>query len=168
MLPWLPFIMISIGLIGAAIHQWQVATTRRLRRLLLIGFIWVLAAFCMTPTSYNFGSTAIMHYFQWGPVILNVIPFQLLDLEFWLNVALTIPLGSLLCWNFPNWRWSTIVFAGLITGLSLEGGQLILDLLVNLKRWVDIDDLLTNWLGVILGYSLVLIIRRLPGFKWLN
>ena len=52
--------------------------------------------------------------------------------------------------------------------LTLELGKFILDWLVNLKRWVDIDDVITNWAGVIIGAAGYKIARHVPGLRWLQ
>ncbi|WP_048000872.1 VanZ family protein [Lactiplantibacillus herbarum] len=170
MLAWLPFTLISILFMLMLYACWRTTTKpiRLFKQLCLILFIWIITAFCYTPTSYNFGTQLVLHYIQWGPVKLNVIPFQQMDIEFWLNVLLTVPLGGLFIWNFPDLPWRRIIWLGLLTGLTLECGQFVLDLLVNLKRWVDIDDVITNWAGFIIGAVIYKILRRLPGFRWLQ
>lgn len=170
MIAWLPFIFLSGLILTLAWQRWQLAASpiSRLKQLSLLGFIWILTAFCYTPTAYNFSGDLILHYIQWGPVKLNLVPFQQLDIEFWLNVLLTVPLGALIGWNFPHWSWRRIILLGLVTGLSLELGQCLLDWLVNLGRWVETDDLITNWVGVLIGFGLYQGICRLPGFRWLQ
>ncbi|MFB9768923.1 VanZ family protein [Lactiplantibacillus modestisalitolerans] len=167
---WLPFSLLTIFIWGLAVHQWQQATDgwTRFKRLGLLGFIWILTAFCYTPTSYNFSGDVILHYIQWGPVKLNPVPFQQLDTEFWLNVLLTVPLGGLLAWNFPNWSWRRRIAVGLLTGLTLEGGQFLFDLLAHVDRWVETDDVLTNWSGVLIGSGAYFLFRRIPGLRWLQ
>jgi glycopeptide antibiotics resistance protein len=41
-----------------------------------------------------------------------------------------------------------------MTGLFNEGMQLVLDVLINIQRTVDITDVITNACGVIAGYIL--------------
>ncbi|MBP5844710.1 VanZ family protein [Lactiplantibacillus plantarum] len=170
MLAWLPFFLISLMFIVLLYACTRSARTniQRFKQLSLIAFLWALTAFCYTPTSYNFGTQLVIQYIQWGPVKLNVIPFQQLDIEFWLNVLLTVPLGGLLAWNFPDLPWRRFIWLGFLTGLTLELGQFILDWLVNLKRWVDIDDVITNWAGVIIGAAGYKIARHVPGLRWLQ
>ncbi len=170
MLAWLPFIFITIAIWIFIIHRFRVVKSPLLRtkQIALVLFIWILTAFCYTPTAYNFSGDLILHYVQWGPVKLNWVPFQQLDTEFWLNVLLTMPLGVLLGWNFPHWSWRRIITIGLLTGLCLESGQFILDWLVNLSRWVETDDVITNWIGVVIGFALYQRISRIPLFNWLR
>ncbi|ERL44605.1 integral membrane protein [Lactiplantibacillus paraplantarum] len=73
-----------------------------------------------------------------------------------------------MAWNFPDLPWRRFIWLGLLTGLTLELGQFILDWLVNIKRWVDIDDVITNWAGVILGAASYKIVRHIPGLRWLQ
>jgi len=170
MLTWLPFLLLSSFFAAYLVYLWQQSLTAltKLKRSALFGFIWVLTAFCYTPTAYSFGGDVILHYIQWGPVKLILNPFRHLDIEFWLNVTLTMPLGFLIGWNFPNWPWRRLIWLGLLTGLSLETGQFILDWLVNLQRWVEVDDVLTNWAGVLLGFAIYKIMQQLPGWRWLR
>lgn len=170
MLTWLPFILMTLLTLLVSIHIWQLPLTKRHRfkRLALLIFIWILTAFCLTPTSYNFSSSVVLPYITLGPAKIIPNPIRQLDLGFWLNVLLTMPLGFLLGWNWPKCSWRKIILIGLLTGLSLETGQFILDWLVHLNRWVDIDDVLTNWLGVVLGFGGYQLISRLPGFRWLE
>ncbi|AVK61325.1 hypothetical protein C5Z25_05880 [Lactobacillus sp. CBA3605] len=167
---WYPFLLLTGLILIITIHVGRQAPNWliRLKRLSLLAFLWILTAFCYTPTAYDFGSNVVLHYIQWGPVKLILNPFRHLDIEFWLNVVLTMPLGFLLGWNFPHYSWRRIIVLGLITGLSLETGQFILDWLVHLNRWVEVDDVLTNWAGVIIGFGSFQLLSRLPGGRWLK
>jgi len=169
MLAWLPFLLLSCFMIGIMLYLWQQpqTTLKKLKQLALLGFIWVLTAFCYTPTAYSFGGTVTLQYIQWGPVKLILNPFRHLDIEFWLNVLLTTPLGFLIGWHTPTCTWRRLVLFGLLTGLSLETGQFILDWLVNLQRWVEVDDVLTNWTGVIIGFAVYQLLHKRLRWSWL-
>ncbi|VDG23544.1 VanZ family protein [Lactiplantibacillus mudanjiangensis] len=168
MLAWLPFIISSIGTGIGLIYLSRQSDSLliKLKCCALLGFIWVLTGICYTPTAYNFSGTEIIHYLVFGPVKLTLVPFQHLDIEFWLNVLLTMPLGFLIIWNFPHWSWRRLIFIGLLTGLTLETGQFILDWLVQINRWVEVDDVLTNWAGVIIGGAFSYWLNRQTWFKW--
>ena len=45
--------------------------------------------------------------------------------------------------------------AGLVPGLVIESTQFASDWLVHTLRVVDIDDVITNWAGLVLGYAVV-------------
>jgi len=170
MLAWLPFILITLLTLFISTRLWQLPATkyRHLKRLALLLVIWILTAICLTPTTYDFSSSVVLPYITLGPAKIIPNPIRQLDLGFWLNILLTVPLGFMLGWNWPTFSWQKIILLGLLTGLSLETGQFILDWLVHLNRWVDIDDVLTNWAGVILGFGSYQLIAHLPGCHWLQ
>lgn len=43
------------------------------------------------------------------------------------------------------------VLAGILTGLTLEAGQALGNWLLGLGRWVDVNDVLTNATGIVIG-----------------
>lgn len=72
------------------------------------------------------------------------------------NVAVFVPLGLLMPWAFPalrRWWAATLLCGGL--SLAIEFTQLFL------ARSVDVDDLLLNTLGGLLGYLLFALGRAL-------
>lgn len=98
-------------------------------------------------------------FFQMGTV--NLRPFQTLyDMFiFWGNIAVFIPVGffTALLWRGYTWRRS------LVTGLCVTGFIECWQLFIG--RAFDIDDLLLNTLGVLCGYWLWRLLRRLlPSF----
>ncbi|MFA4966508.1 MAG: VanZ family protein [Thermoleophilia bacterium] len=78
------------------------------------------------------------------------------------NVLVFAPVGLLLPTIWPRLaRLRRIALAGLLVSLSLELGQLAVSLLLGTwYRMSDIDDVLLNVGGVLLGYELLLALRR--------
>ena len=71
------------------------------------------------------------------------------------NILLLLPLGLLLPILWTNLRnLKKIFLIGLFTSLSIEILQLIENILYLGFRSVDIDDVIFNVIGIILGYSL--------------
>ena len=72
------------------------------------------------------------------------------------NVAVFVPLGLLMPWAFPALRrwWAVTLLCGGLS-LAIEFTQLFL------ARSVDVDDLLLNTLGGLLGYLLFALGRAL-------
>ena len=71
------------------------------------------------------------------------------------NILLLLPLGLLLPILWTNLRnLNKIFLIGLFTSLSIEILQLIENILYLGFRSVDIDDVIFNVIGIILGYSL--------------
>jgi len=90
-------------------------------------------------------------------------PFSLrwLLVDFGLNAILTIPFGFGLGY-FRRPGWLKLLFWALLTGLALEGIQLLVILAVGtLYHTVDINDVILNALGVIIGYCLFLLVKQI-------
>ena len=63
------------------------------------------------------------------------------------NIILFLPIGFLLPFIFPRMNWKSIFFTALASGFIIEGVQATLHIGI-----FDIDDVILNGLGVILGY----------------
>ena len=100
-----------------------------------------------------------VRYIVWDPTI-NWIPFQDFsagNIEgMILNAVMFTPLGFLLPACFERYRnWGRTLAAGFLTSLTVELIQLFT------FRATDVDDLIMNTLGTILGFLLAkLILRR--------
>lgn len=161
MIRWIPFMLVSCGWLVLVVKNWR---ARNWRRVLWWLGCWGLSALIWTPVAFSFGSESIgkITTSQWGGGVWVLIPLEpaSIDTSFWLNVVMTFPQGVLLKWNWPQLRWSQVIGAGLLTGLTLEGGQAIGNAFVALGRWVDINDVLTNWTGVVLGACACALVAR--------
>lgn len=79
-----------------------------------------------------------------------------------LNVAMFLPLGVLLPLSvkrFQRWYWMLAAGAGI--SLVIEGLQHFLS-----RGQADVDDLICNTLGAMLGYCLVMLFLSLKGKRW--
>lgn len=79
-----------------------------------------------------------------------------------LNVAMFLPLGVLLPLSvkrFQQWYWMLAAGAGI--SLVIEGLQHFLS-----RGQADVDDLICNTLGAMLGYCLVMFFLSLKGKRW--
>lgn len=75
------------------------------------------------------------------------------------NVLLLFPLGFLLPLQFSKLSIKKIIMLGVMIPIVIEGGQFILYLLKFGTRSIDIDDVILNFIGYILGYFLVNIFK---------
>lgn len=116
---------------------------------------WAILALLALYMSILYALTGIpsIRYFVFHPQ-LNLIPFS--DFRdsrfFWLsgmNTLLTVPLGVLLplCWKQYQ-RLPRTLAAGFLVSLSIELSQMFC------FRATDIDDLILNTLGTVLGFLL--------------
>ena len=80
--------------------------------------------------------------------------------DFGLNLILTIPFGVGLA-KFRKPKLIKMCFWALLTGLTLEGIQLLVKLVLGtFYHTVDINDVILNALGVIVGYCIFLIDQK--------
>jgi glycopeptide antibiotics resistance protein len=91
---------------------------------------------------------------------LNLVPFNFgsaaTPFEPVSNVLLFIPLGIVVA--TLGWRWFVVLVVGLALSLAIETTQY----LVNEGRTADVDDLIENTAGAVLGWAVALAVRRGP------
>ncbi|HIW33092.1 MAG TPA: VanZ family protein [Candidatus Paenibacillus intestinavium] len=139
-----------------------------------IGQFFVLTTFCvyllcvihlvLFPIEVNIGKFANLT--PWYKVI-NFVPILTLDMKtFLLNIIMFIPLGIYLPllknkFNSAN----KVAYLALFFSLSIEVFQLIMRIVFGNGRSTDINDLIANTFGGIIGY---LILKTLLKSKWWN
>lgn len=99
-----------------------------------------------------------VQYIVWDPT-LNLVPFQDFSTSnitgMVLNIVMFAPLGFLLPICFEHYRyWSRALTAGFLTSLTVELIQLFT------FRATDVDDLIMNTLGAIVGFLLAKLLFR--------
>ena len=88
---------------------------------------------------------------------LNLIPFKdIFNMTGFYNIVATIPLGVLIPLITQRiWSFESIILIGICTGLLLEGLQLCQLFIIGYTlRIVDVNDVICNGLGVIIGYMI--------------
>jgi glycopeptide antibiotics resistance protein len=71
------------------------------------------------------------------------------------NIVVLVPFGFLITILYQNIKWKKVLLIGLSVGASLELLQVIFK-----SGIFDIDDIILNFLGVVLGYLLFIFIYR--------
>ena len=99
-----------------------------------------------------------IQYICWDPT-LNLIPFQDFSARniegMILNAIMFAPLGFLLPAYFERYRhWGRTLAAGFLTSLTVELIQLFT------LRATDVDDLIMNTLGTVIGFLLAKLVFR--------
>ncbi|MCI1892798.1 MAG: VanZ family protein [Schleiferilactobacillus perolens] len=165
MIRWLPaLILFMLWLTGLLIARpWQ--QSRSGGRALAVALLWmyllVLIPVCFMPFATHHGAWSGMAPIMVGTAPTNPIPFRGgFTPDFWLNILMTVPFGFLLQTLFPL-RWWQVLLWGLALSLVIEGGQFIAGLTVQLNRWADVNDLITNTTGAVLGSLFRLLWGRL-------
>ena len=107
-------------------------------------------------------SNQAISFMMIGKAPVAYIPFQELDqLGFWLNIIMTCPLGIFTYILFsPKFKISHVITTGILIGFTIEFIQFITDNLAITHRWVDINDVLANTLGFVVGYYLSKLIDK--------
>lgn len=91
---------------------------------------------------------------------INPIPLLTLDARtFVLNIVMTIPLGVLLALLVPRVGLRDVAIVGVLFSLSIEVTQLALNVLASTGRGADVNDLIANTLGALLGYVVYRTVR---------
>lgn len=88
----------------------------------------------------------------WGPALRSPVVYEAI-----FNVMLTVPLGAYLCYLF-RCRWWMALLIGMATTLLFETSQLtgLFGLYAHPYRLFDVDDLILNTSGTMLGFWLMI------------
>ena len=107
-------------------------------------------------------SNQTISFMMIGRAPVAYIPFQEIDqLGFWLNIIMTCPLGIFTYILFSSkFKISHVIATGILIGFTIEFIQFITDNLAITHRWVDINDVLANALGFVIGYYLSKLIDK--------
>lgn len=101
----------------------------------------------------------------WGPALRSPVVYEAI-----FNVMLTVPLGAYLCYLF-RCRWWMALLIGMATTLLFETSQLtgLFGLYAHPYRLFDVDDLILNTTGTMLGFWLMIPLAwALPSMNEVN
>ncbi|AEB73092.1 VanZ family protein [Lentilactobacillus buchneri] len=159
MIKWLPYLLNITGVL-----VWLKIQSRNLRQLtwcqlftIVTSIIYILVVSYLTlaPTSYAFVGPQQVSPMMIGSAPINLIPFWSTTADFYQNVVMMLPMGVYLGLLLPKFNLRKVLLTGLSVSLTIESLQFVLDLSVGLSRWVDINDVLTNTFGVIVGWLIL-------------
>ena len=93
---------------------------------------------------------------------VNIVPFKdILNTSAVLNIIMTIPFGFLLPFVLKISAKKTIVI-GIMFSLLIETAQLLIGLYFDFTvRLIDVNDVICNSLGVILGYMMFFVVIKI-------
>lgn len=155
---WEPllFIFLIAGLIALAMIA--IGPKHRWLAFLILGYCTSLATILFTPISVS-GTALYLMPLGTGQVNLTRLAFA--NLGFLENIILTIPLGLILKATLPKWPLLGVALTGLLIGSGIETTQYFLshDFLIN--RSSDINDVLANALGILIGGILMASYQRI-------
>lgn len=145
---WEPLLLISLM---AGLSSLLIVTTGNKHRwfaLLVLSYLTGLAAILFTPISFDGTAIYIMPI---GVGRVNLTNLSIFNLGFLENIVLTVPLGLLLKWALPRLSLWRVGFIGLFVGSGIETTQYVLSHHWLINRSSDINDVLANALGILLG-----------------
>ncbi len=96
---------------------------------------------------------------------ISLVPFDnIFNRDSFLNVIMMIPLGFGLPFVSKINNWSKIFITALLSGLIIEALQFIIALVISKGftfRFIDIDDVICNFTGVIIGFFVLIIFSKI-------
>jgi glycopeptide antibiotics resistance protein len=158
--------LLPIAVPCLAILVWHLRTRRRfsLGRIIAVvvftAYLLLVSGYTIFPLQFN------AEYIEWhrsqGRFLENIhlVPFKGLSLEYlvsvqgWGNVALGLPFGFLYPFVMPVSGWRSMARLGVVFSATIEFIQLAISLLYGFAyRVIDVNDVLLNVSGVLLGYA---------------
>jgi glycopeptide antibiotics resistance protein len=96
--------------------------------------------------------------------LLNVVPLVTADPQtFGLNIVMTLPLGALLPLVCRVRSVPAAALVGLLVSAAIEVGQGVGDVLLGMHRTVDVNDLVANVTGTVLGLLVFRVVASVAG-----
>lgn len=130
--------------------------------------MYIYIIFVIKLTQFPIYITEFQHQIigpvKWGRDI-NLIPFKdAFNITSILNILMTIPFGFGLSFLIKR-NFKKTVIAGAIFSFLIELTQLLVALIVGYTfRKIDINDVIFNTLGVVMGYLIFMIFIRIVNF----
>lgn len=126
--------------------------------LVILGYFTGLATILFTPISV-YGTA--LYVMPLGAGRINLTQLDVFNLGFLENIMLTVPIGLLLKWFWPKLSLLTVGGLGLLVGSSIETFQYALSQHWLINRSSDINDVLANAAGIMIGGLIVALYYRL-------
>lgn len=125
------------------------------RRFNLISLVYLtfLAVILFTPISFDGSSVYVMPA---GIGQVNLHQLDVLELGFAENIILTVPLGFLIKYYLPKVSIISMALAGFLIGSLIETTQFFLSHIFLINRMSDINDVIANALGIVVGAILMI------------
>lgn len=164
MIKWLPYLLNITGIL-----VWLKMQSGHLKRLSIFQLVTIISALVyilvvsyltLAPTSYAFVGPQYVSPMMIGTAPINLVPFWSTTADFYQNVVMMLPMGIYLGLLLPKLKLKNVLLTGLAVSCTIEGLQFVLDLTVGLSRWVDINDVLTNTFGVLVGWLILVVLRH--------
>ena len=148
--------IIALGIfIGGSVFIIRSGKKGKTLTFLLLLFVYYLLLLCSTVifrearTTLHHGFDPFWHYKAFGQGKWLLLP------EAVMNVLVFIPIGLALCSAFRRIRWWQTMVIGMALSVGIELLQLVFK-----RGCADIDDVIHNTLGCVIGYGLYWAVAR--------
>jgi VanZ like family. len=152
---WIPLALILFVATISGLYIVETVTNFEKRRfdLTAVAYLTFLGMILFSPISFDGSSTYVMPL---GIGSVNLHQLDILDVGFAENIILTVPLGFLIKKTFSHMSLSSIAFLGFTIGGGIETTQYFLSHLVLINRTSDINDVISNAIGIVIGAVLMM------------
>jgi glycopeptide antibiotics resistance protein len=153
---------------GLAIWLWYLRTRRRFSvgRLVALAsfavYLLLVSQYTLFPLRFDAGYIDTFRSQTRFLDGVNLVPFKgwslkyLMSVQGWGNVVLGMPWGFLYPFVVPALGWRPVARSGVIFSAGIELTQLLISLIYGFAyRVIDINDVLLNSTGVMIGYALL-------------
>jgi glycopeptide antibiotics resistance protein len=159
--------LLPVVLPGLAFLLWYLRTRHRFTadRLVMTGsfalYLLLVSKYTIFPLWFGAEYTEAAHSRAESLAGVNLVPFKSWSLEYlrgvqcWGNIALGVPFGFLYPFVMPATAWPQLARSGVLFPIVIELTQLALSFSGFTSRIIDINDVLLNFTGVMLGYMLL-------------
>ncbi|KRK61559.1 glycopeptide antibiotics resistance protein [Companilactobacillus farciminis KCTC 3681 = DSM 20184] len=130
------------------------------KRFNLVSLVYLtfLAIILFTPISFDGSSVYVMPA---GIGQVNLHKLDILELGFAENIILTVPLGFLIKYYLPKISIISMALVGFFTGGLIETTQFFLSHIFLINRTSDINDVIANALGIVVGSILMIAYEKI-------
>lgn len=148
-------IILTISIISGLIINYNIKEFEK-RHFYLISLVYLtfLGMILFTPISFDGTSVYVMSA---GTGRVNLHQLDIIDIGFAENIILTVPLGFLIKKLFPHVSILSMAFTGFMIGGGIETAQYYLSHIFLINRTSDINDVLANALGIVVGAIMMVI-----------
>lgn len=150
----IPFLIVFI-LFRRHTKQKGIPASSRRNMLTLVFALYMIAVFHVTGAGTLYDG--LLYRLEFRPEEINFVPFSNgLDITSYLNLLLFLPFGLLVPLIWPDLNHPLpVVGSGFACSLLIELSQLLN------RRRTDIDDLILNTIGALIGYAVFSLLSRL-------
>lgn len=153
---WIPLLIVLAISSISGLYIMTTVTDFEKRRFSLISLVYLtfLGTILFTPISFDVSSVYVMPA-GFGQV--NLHKLEILEVGFAENIILTVPLGFLLKKTFSRTSLISMTLLGFVVGGGIETLQYYLSHMFLINRTSDINDVIANAIGIVVGSILMIV-----------